>query len=331
MKYAIYDNHNIILNNDNLSHKGYFQGNIKSLLFDGYLRYSDDKLEIKKEIKDIPLKIYRLKSCNCEQVFSNPPGYLNESSIVKKLETSGIGRPSTYASLISTLYNRNYTEVKNIKGLSKEVKTYTLNSKNEIIEKNVHKKLPDQKFRIILTDLGKQVLEYLMNHFNMIINIEFTSLVEKDLDRVASGEIEWQTVVGKVYDSFKDTLNVQKSLTSKKSNKSGKNSNPERVLGEYKDIPVVLKDGRYGPYVSYKDKNHTLQYILKDKNIEYDNIRLELVLDTIKYPLCLGKHKGSPIEICLGPYGKYMKYKKKNFRIPQKEEYSLEECIGKIY
>ena len=170
-----------------------------------------------------------------------------------------------------------------------------------------------------------------MNHFNMIINIEFTSLVEKDLDKVANGEIEWQNVVSKVYDSFKDILMIQKSLTSKKRDKSGKNSNPDRVLGEYKDIPVVLKDGRYGPYVSYKDKNYTLQYILKDKNIEYDNIRLELVLDTIKYPLCLGKHKGSPIEIYLGPYGKYMKYKKKNFRIPQKEEYSLEECIGKIY
>jgi len=331
MKYAIYDNHKITLNNDTLSHKGYFQGNIKSLLFDGYLRYSDDKLVIVKEIKDLPLKIYRLKTCNCEEVFSNPPGYLNESSIVKKLETSGIGRPSTYASLISTLYNRNYTEVKTIKGNSKEVKTYTLNTKNEIIEKSVHKKLPDQKFRIVLTDLGKSVLEYLMNHFSIIINVEFTSLVEKDLDRVANGEIEWQIVVGKVYDSFKDTLNVQKSLTSKKSKGSGKNSNPERVLGEYKDIPVTLKNGKYGPYISYKDKNYTLQYILKDKKIKYDDIRLELVLDTIKYPLCLGKHKGSPIEICLGPYGKYMKYKKRNFRIPQKEEYSLEECIGKIY
>ena len=330
MKYALYDNHKIILNNDTLKSKGYFQGNIKSLLFDGYLRYSDDKLEIVKELKDLPDKIYRLKTCNCEEVFSNPPGYLNESSIVKKLETSGIGRPSTYASLIATLYNRNYTEVKNIKGLTKEVKTFTLNNKNTISEKTVHKKLSDQKCRIILTDLGRQVLEYLMNHFSMIINIEFTSLVEQDLDRVANGEIEWQTVVGKVYDSFKDTLSVQKSLKSKKS-KSGKNSNQERVLGEYKELPVILKDGRYGPYISYKEKNHTLQYLLKDKEIEYDNIRLELVLDTIKYPLCLGKHKGAVVEICLGPYGKYMKYKKRNFRIPQKEEYSLEECIGKIY
>ena len=117
------------------------------------------------------------------------------------------------------------------------------------------KKIPDQKFRIILTDLGRQVLEYLMNHFSVVINIEFTSLVEKDLDRVANGEIEWQTVVGKVYDSFKDTLNIQKSSKlQRKSNNSGKNSNQERVLGEYKDIPVILKDGRYGPYISYKVK-----------------------------------------------------------------------------
>jgi DNA topoisomerase I len=328
MKYAIINNHNIILNNNNLSNKGSFIGNIKSFLFDGYLRYSDDSLKIVTKVKDIPDIIYCLKSCKCEQVFSNPSGYLNESSIVKKLETSGIGRPSTYASLISTLYNRKYTEIKNIKGSSKEVKTFILNNKNEIKEKTIHKKLPDQKFRILLTDLGRQVLEYLMNNFSMIINIEFTSLVEQDLDRVAKGEIEWQTVVGKVYDSFKDNLKIQSSL---KSDKIIKDSNPERVLGEYKDNPVILKDGRYGPYLSYNEKNYTLQYLLKDKKIEFDEIRLELVLDTIKYPLSLGKYKGSNIEICLGPYGKYMKYKKKNFRIPQKEEYSLEECIGKIY
>ena len=328
MKYALYDNHQFILNNDTLKDKGYFQGQIKSLLFDGYLRYNNDDLTILKEIVDIEDKIYSLKDCFAEQVFTNPPSYLNESSIVKKLEMSGIGRPSTYASLIGTLYNRKYTEIKNIKGLSKDIQTYKLNSKNEIIEKSIHKKLPDQKFKILLTDLGKQVLEYLMNHFSMIINIEFTSMVEQDLDRVAKGEIEWHTVVGKVYDSFKDVLQIQKTL---KSSKAGTSYNKERVLGEYMSSPVILKDGRYGPYVSYNDKNHTLQYLLKDKEIEFADIRLELVKDTIMYPLSLGNHKGSKVEICLGPYGKYMKYKKKNFRIPQQDNYSLGECIGKIY
>lgn len=328
MKYAIYDNHTIILNNDNLREKGYFQGVIKSLLFDGYLRYNNDSLEIVKEVKDLQDKIYKLKSCNCEQVFSNPPGYLNESSIVKKLETSGIGRPSTYASLIATLYNRNYTEIKNIKGETREIQTYSLNVKNEIKSKSVKKKLPDQKFRILLTDLGKQVLEYLMNHFSMIINIEFTSLVERDLDRVSNGEIEWQTVVGKVYDSFKDTLNIQKSLNSTKS--INKKVTKDKNLGEYKGEVVILKDGRYGPYLSYKTKNFTLQYLLEKNPCEYEEISLESVLDVIRYPLCLGKHENHKVEIYMGPYGKYMKYKGKNFRIPQKEEYSLEECVRKI-
>ena len=328
MKYAIYDNHVIILNNSNLEDKGYFQGQLKSLLFDGYLRYNNDSLKIVTEVKDFEDKVYKLKSCHCEQVFSNPPGYLNESSIVKKLETSGIGRPSTYASLISTLYNRNYTEVKNIKGETREIQTYSLNAKNEIHSKSVKKKLPDQKFRIVLTELGKQVLEYLMNHFSMIINIEFTSLVEKDLDRVSNGELEWQTVVGKVYDSFKDILTIQSSLKTTKS--SNKTITKDRNLGEYKGEVVILKNGRYGPYISYKTKNFTLQYLLVKKPCDYENICLENVLDVIRYPLCLGKHDGHKVEIYMGPYGKYMKYKGKNFKIPQKEEYSFEECVRKI-
>ena len=328
MKYAIYDNHTIILNNSNLEDKGYFQGIIKSLLFDGYLRYNNDSLQIVSEVKDFEDKVYKLKSCHCEQVFSNPPGYLNESSIVKKLETSGIGRPSTYASLIATLYNRNYTEVKNIKGETREIQTYSLNSKNEIKNKSVKKKLPDQKFRIVLTDLGKQVLEYLMNHFSMIINVEFTSLVEGDLDRVSNGELEWQAVVGKVYDSFKDVLMIQNSLKTTKS--SNKKVIKDINLGEYKGEVVILKNGRYGPYLSYKTKNFTLQYLLEKNPCDYEKISLESVVDVIRYPLCLGKHDGHKVEIYMGPYGKYMKYKGKNFRIPQKEEYSFEECVRKI-
>ena len=82
------------------------------------------------------------------------------------------------------------------------------------LQKINNSKLPDQKNRIILTDLGKQVLEYLMNHFSMIINIKFTSLVELDLDRVSKGEIKWQSVVKKVYDSFKDILEIQKNINN---------------------------------------------------------------------------------------------------------------------
>jgi topoisomerase IA-like protein len=92
-----------------------------------------------------------------------------------------------------------------------------------------------------------------------------------------------------------------------------------------------LKNGRYGPYVFYKKKNIGLSYLLEKKPCSYEEITLDFIKDTIRYPLSLGNHKGKQIEICLGPYGKYMKYKKKNYRVPQQDDYSLEECIRKIY
>jgi len=324
MKPALYDNLIYELSNKELNY-GHFRGSIKVLLFDGHLRYSDDKLELHKKSNDLPDEIYHLDECICSEVLTKTPSYLNESAIVKKLEKSGIGRPSTYASLISTLYNRNYTEIKTIKGLTIDKKTITLNKKDKIIEKTKSIKLADQKQKIILTDLGKQVLEYLMNHFSIIINIEFTSLVEKDLDRVALGKIEWQEVVSKVYDSFRDNLIIQRGIKNK--------SEPSKQidLGEYEGNKVILKDGRYGPYIFYKKKNIGLSYLLEKNPVPYEEITLELIKDTIKYPLSLGTHKGSKIEICLGPYGKYMKYRGRNFKIDEKENYSLEECIRRIY
>ena len=323
MKPALYDNLIYELSNEELK-DGHFQGSIRVLVYDGFLRYSDDKLELHNKSDDLNDEIYHLDECICSEVETRSPQYLNESAIVKKLEKSGIGRPSTYASLIATLYNRNYTEIKTIKGLTIDKKTITLNKNDKLIEKTKSVKLSDQKKKIILTDLGKQVLDYLMNHFSMIINIEFTSLVEQDLDRVANGEIEWQTVVGKVYDSFKDNLIIQRGI---------KNSyEPSEIdLGEYEGHKVLLKNGRYGPYVFYKKKNIGLSYLLEKKPCSYEEITLDFIKDTIRYPISVGNHKGKKIEICLGPYGKYMKYEKKNYRVDQKDNYSLEECIRKIY
>jgi len=168
----------------------------------------------------------------------------------------------------------------------------------------------------------------LMNHFSMIINIEFTSLVEQDLDRVSLGEIEWQTVVGKVYDSFKDNLIIQRGI---KNGSTDNKKSESRDLGEFQDESVILKNGKFGPYVTYKGKNIGLSYFLKDNPMEYNDITLELIEDTIKYPMNLGKHDGRDVMIHVGPYGKYMKYGGKNYRIPQRDSYLLEDCIRKIY
>ena len=133
MREAIYNVLIIILTNDIINNYGYFTGKLKSLEFDGYLIYDNkehqkDNIELYKNIKE-----YTLEEAICNKVESNPPQYYNESSIVKKLESSGIGRPSTYSNIINTLYTRDYTIVKDIEEEKKEQSYIKLN-KNKITE-----------------------------------------------------------------------------------------------------------------------------------------------------------------------------------------------------
>ena len=130
------------------------------------------------------------------------------------------------------------------------VEDIELTKDDKIIKSIKKEKLSDQKKRIVLTDLGKKVLDYLMNHFSMIINIKFTSLVELDLDKVSKGEIKWQSVVKKVYDSFKDILEIQKNIN----NISSKNIYMNRELGEYNKSKIILKNGKFGPYITMNNK-----------------------------------------------------------------------------
>jgi len=326
MKPAIYDNLICELTNDVIREKGYFRTQYRVLVYDGYLKYSNPNLEIFPPLDDLPNEKYHLDNCLCTEVQSSAPQYPNESSIVKKLEKSGVGRPSTYASLISTLYNRNYTEVKTIPGKDKLIKTILIDENDNIIKNEIVVQGKEQKKKIVLTDLGKKVLEYLMSHFSVIINVEFTSLVEKDLDNVSLGIIEWQSVVKKVYDSFKDNLIIQKGLRGCRAND---NSNAIE-LGHYKEELVILKDGKFGPYVTYCGKNRSLSYFLKDNPTDYEKITIEMIKDIIEFPLYVGKHNKKNIMIHIGPYGKYMKYNNRNYRIPQLENYDLQMCINHL-
>ncbi len=327
MSSAVYDTLMIHLSNDETSSLGYFIGKHRVLTFDGYLKYMG-KQEVQEIHKDYPEDAsFTLKTALGKETTSNPPQYPNESSIVKKLEKSGIGRPSTYASIISTLYNRKYTEIKDVTGLTRSVSKISLCEDNSIREETTEETSPLQKKRILLTDLGKQVLHYLLQNFSMIVNVNFTAAVEDDLDLVAHGELEWQSVVQKVYDSFYKDLQIQNSVKTVRPVKSKKFS---KEIGEYEGEKVILREGQYGLYLSIGKRNVGLSNFLKDndnKEIKADDITLEMVKDIIPYPIYLGDYKKYPVNIHIGPYGKYMKYRNKNFRIPQKEKYTLEEVI----
>ena len=235
----------------------------KNLIYDGYLKYNKiqltDKLEIDSKTQ------FSLDVAECKETFTNPPGYYNESSLVKKLETSGIGRPSTYASIVSTLYNRNYTIVKNIDPIERSIEKYTLCSDNEIIRKQMNEKSSIQKNKILLTPLGHQVLQYLLTHFDNIINVQFTSIVESDLDLISEGSLIWHDVVQKVYNSFYQK--VDRLLKNKPF--------AEINLGKYKNKKVLLKKGPYGPYINWNKKNKNIGKIVTRNNLELNSIELK--------------------------------------------------------
>ena len=242
---------------------GLFNGKHKNLLFDGYLKYNNVSLSDKLNINS--KTVFILQNAECKENYTNPPGYYNESSLVKKLESSGIGRPSTYASIVSTLYNRNYTIVKNIESYEKQITVYSLNNDNEMNQEKSYQKVPMQKNKILLTPLGYQVLNYLLQHFDNIINVQFTSLVESDLDQISEGNLIWQDVVQKVYNSFYQK--VDRLLKNKPFQ--------EKILGKYKNKKVVLKKGPYGPYLNYHKKNISLNNHIKYNHLVLDKISLK--------------------------------------------------------
>ena len=308
MKPAVFGVAKVNLSNEETRSIGYYQGKVKWLSFEGFLKYTGQTAETKISLDDI--QQCELLDTEIIESESNPPQYYNESTIVKKLESSGVGRPSTYASIVSTLYSRNYTVVKDIEGKPKSEPYYKLNSSNKIVQ-GVHTSTTSkQKKRIVLTDLGETVLSYLLTHFSDMICIGFTAQVERDLDLISEGTTDFHTIIKKVYDSFNPIIQSQmKQRVIKKDSK---------YIGDYE-----IKSGKYGPYVIHNSKAHGITNYLKYKQQKLEELTESDILQIIEYPKTLGQHKGHDVILQLGPYGVYMKYNNKNYRIDTSKHHSL--------
>ena len=319
MKPAIYDTLTLTIGNNNINKYGNYETKIKSLKFDGYLKYSNpDKevIDLKKyeKLTKTNLLTAKFKSKECE-----PPSLYNESSIVKKLETSGVGRPSTYASLVDTLYKRTYTELNNTKEIEKVCNIIQLTENNEITEYEEEYKVPPQKNKIVVTELGKLVLDYLKIHFQNILDEGYTSKVETDLDLISQGKLNWQSVIKKVYDSIMPI--VIRELGPIENSKNN-------ILFTHNKKDITLHNGNYGDYIKYNNKNYSIGSYLSYKKINKEELTLENCLEIIEYPKIIAKHDNKPIEIIIGKFGYCLRYDKKFKKISQdKSKWTKEYCI----
>jgi len=269
MKPANYDVYQINLSNDESKEIGYFTTKYRQLIFPGYLKYNNSSIEIndKPSFKN---KYILQECCSTEKEESTPQEY-NESAIVNLLEETGIGRPSTYATIISTLGNRKYTIHKDRKQNNKKEKKIILTNNNNIRKESniIQGKLLKQ--RILITPLGKKVLHYLQTNFMNILDKNFTCSVEKDLDLIADGKLNYIDVIRKIYHSFIDIVDRQMNIQNSK--------NPGKLLGEKQNKKIYICNGQFGPYLQIiNEKNNK-----KNINIKYHLQKLNKTTDTFTF------------------------------------------------
>ncbi len=302
-------------------HSETFVARGEMIKFDGFLKvYLEGKDEEEEEQAGLLPNLTKgdkLTSNYIEstQGFTRPPSRFTEASLVKKLEELGIGRPSTYAPTISTIQNRKYIEKSNIEGHERKYKKLTLKGDN-IKETGLSEITGADKNKLIPTDVGMVVNDFLVNHFEAILDYNFTAKLEQDFDEIAEGEEKWTEVIKDFYDKFHP--NVQDVA------KNAEREVGERYLGDDPKTgkPVSARLGKFGPMVqigSVEDEEKPKFAGLRP-NQTLNSITYEEALDLFKLPKELGEYKGETVEANVGRYGPYVRYGKKFASLPKGED-----------
>ena len=278
--------------------------------FDGFLHVYRESIDEDAEQEDETRLLPPLKKGQVlqnqgivatERFTQHPPRY-TEASLVRKLEELGIGRPSTYAPTISTIQQRGYVEKGEKAGEERSYNVLALQN-NEITDITQVKITGAEKAKLIPTDIGTVVNDFLMEYFPNILDYNFTASVEKQFDEIAEGEKKWTAILSNFYQGFHPS--VENTLATKNAHKAG-----ERILGQEAGSgkQVSVKIGRFGPVVqigtaSDSEKPRFAQ-LKKDMSIE--TITLEEALDLFKLPRTLGEYEGKTVTVGTGRFGPYI-------------------------
>ena len=279
-----------------------------------------------------PLKVGQAlerREVSATERFSQPPLRYTEASLVKKLEELGIGRPSTYAPTISTIQQREYVEKGDKKGTERQYSVFTLKGK-QVTEKNRKEITGSEKGKLLPTDIGIVVNDFLMEYFPTIMDYNFTAKVEQDFDKIAEGKEKWNEMMEQFYNDFEPT--VEQTLNVRQDHRAG-----ERQLGNdpKSGRPVFVKIGRFGPVVQVgtaEDKVKPLfAQIPKEKSIE--TITLEEAMELFRLPREIGSYEGSKVTIGAGRFGPYVLHNGKYASLPKDADpmsFTLDETIALI-
>jgi DNA topoisomerase-1 len=310
-----------------------FIAKIEILLFDGYRKvYQEFKEEEEEDLNTFDGKEFHVgQICLMEKIESHekwkpPPVRYNESSMIKKMEKEGIGRPSTYASVMEKLFSKNYIEISNAEG--SKTKTYVLSMgppRQEIQERAVEIQYGEEKKKFFSTEGGRRTSSFLEHHFPTLFQVPFTKEMEEKLDQIATHHTVWHETVQTFYDMFHPHVAQLKEVSIEK-------KEYKRVVGETETHIVSVYHGKYGPVIEKKEKKHPRKKPVFIKlpecydvaTVQMEEIRaLEVQREENPIDKMVGEWENEKIILKHGIYGYYLSYKKKNYSLS-----SLKNPIG---
>ena len=306
-----------VVNINSEAYSQFFVARGEVIKFDGFLRVynegTDDEIEEEKGVLPV-LTIdenLNLLSISSRESFSRPPSRYTEASLVKKLEELGIGRPATYATTISTIQNRGYI-AKGVNEGTDRSYNFIEFSQSGIKETQLKEKTGSNKGKLVPTDIGMIVNDFLVDNFNNILDYGFTAEVEKNFDKIATGDQDWTDIIKQFYNDFHENVNEVKDNAERQSG--------EKILGSDPVSGRVIKVrlGKFGPIaqIGTIDEEEKPLFASLTKDQQLDTISLEEALELFKFPKEIGNYKDEIVTVNNGRYGPYIKFSAKSISIP---------------
>ncbi|WP_339625362.1 type I DNA topoisomerase [uncultured Winogradskyella sp.] len=244
--------------------------------------------------------------------FTRPPARFTEAALVKRLEELGIGRPSTYAPTISTIQNRNYVEKGTNEGDERAYKQLVFENGN-IKNSPLTETTGSNKGKLVPTDIGTIVTDFLVNHFESILDYNFTARVEESFDDIAEGKEDWREMMKDFYKGFHPQVEDVQENAERESG--------ERILGTDPKTgrTVLVRLGKFGPLVQLgtPDDEEKSQFASLSPDQQLSSITFEQAMDLFKLPKVLGHYKEEEVEVNNGRFGPYVKFGKKFVSLPK--------------
>ena len=305
-----------VVNINSETYSQFFVAKGEVIKFDGFLRVynegTDDEFEEEKGV--LPLlaidENLNLLSISSRESFSRPPSRYTEASLVKKLEELGIGRPATYATTISTIQNRGYI-AKGVNEGTDRSYNFIEFSQSGIKETQLKEKTGSNKGKLVPTDIGMIVNDFLVDNFNNILDYGFTAEVEKNFDKIATGDQDWTDIIKQFYSDFHENVNEVKDNAERQSGEKVLGSDP--ISGRV----VKVRLGKFGPIaqIGTIDEEEKPLFASLTNDQQLDTISLEEALELFKFPKEIGNYKDEIVTVNNGRYGPYIKFSTKSISI----------------